>query len=271
VIDGVVTVHPDRLYALGGLIPLDERVSWLPPDAGAYAPLHCYLLVDGDDMLLVDTGLPVVEEALLRQLGAFVDSGKRLSILLTRQQEFDSVGNLAAILCRFPPHVVHLRGAAKQSDNLDSVFGDVPRDRDFDFRAVKVGGTVPVGGTVGVEILAPLLRLLSTNWAYEPSTRTLFTSDAFSHVQLASADAPRIVDGDTDPSTPASVRRSLFHKFDYLPRADTTLIRRQLAEQFETQPVESIAPMYGTVLRGRDVVERHYRYVQRALEEADGA
>lgn len=263
---GAETIHPRRVLALGGTVSLDDRVSWVAPGAGGYAPITCYLVVDGDRAALLDTGVPAVAGPLLRQLRALVAGGIRLSVLLTRQQEFDSVANLAAILRELPVETVWLRGAAKHSDNLDSVFGVVPDGRPVDFRSIGVADPVPVGDRIELEILAPRLRLLSTNWAYESTTRTLFTSDSFGHVHLRRPDESRVAD-DASEVTYEDVRRHLFRKFDYLPQADTAPIRDHLDEVFETHDVEVIAPMHGKALVGRAVAERHLGYVRKALAE----
>ncbi len=273
---GAETIHPGRVLALGGTVPLDDRVSWVAPGAGGHAPITSYLVVDGDRAVLLDTGVPAVAGPLLRQLRALVAGGIRLSVLLTRQQEFDSVANLAAILRELPVETVWLRGAAKHSDNLDSVFGVVPDGTLVDFRSIGVADPVPVGDRIELEILAPRLRLLSTNWAYESTTRTLFTSDSFGHVHLRRPDESRVADDASEVtgggagvgSTYEDARRHLFRKFDYLPHADTVPIRDQLDEVFETHDVEVIAPMHGKALVGRAVVERHLGYVRKALAEA---
>ena len=76
--DSPVSIVPGRLYALGGTVALDGRISWFPPDATGSAPTSCYLLLDGGSALLIDTGLPVHRDVLIAQLGSLLDPATRL-------------------------------------------------------------------------------------------------------------------------------------------------------------------------------------------------
>jgi flavorubredoxin len=56
-------------------------------------------------------------------------------------------------------------------------------------------------------------------------------------------------------------------KFDWLAEAHTEAIREQVIEVFETHDVETIAPQFGRIIRGREVVARHRDLILDALEE----
>src|SRR5712692_642 len=91
----------EGLYRVGGSIAVDGRVSWFPTSARGEAPVNCFLFDAGDSVLLVDTGLPVIERTVLDQLRPLV-RGRPLSIFPTRPVEFDSIGNMGAVLDAFP-------------------------------------------------------------------------------------------------------------------------------------------------------------------------
>ena len=54
----VLTLVPDRLYALGAAVPNDGAITWLPAGAGGFVPLNAYLLTEGRRGILVDTASP---------------------------------------------------------------------------------------------------------------------------------------------------------------------------------------------------------------------
>src|SRR3954447_6772610 len=63
-----ITLVASRLYGLGGMAALDGRVSWAPQNARGYQPVNCYLLVEAERALLIDTGLPVHLSQVTEQL-----------------------------------------------------------------------------------------------------------------------------------------------------------------------------------------------------------
>ena len=264
---------PGQLHALGGVVPVDGRISWFAESARGFAPLLCYLLTEPDGDVMLDTSLPIFEREIIAQLGGLHGADKPLSLALTRNPEFDSIGNAGLVLTTF------------RTQNLISVFngepwlyfrsrsGAVPpAERPADMRPKWIelvrGLEIPVGsgGRTLLVTIAPL-RLLSTVWAYDAATRTLFTSDAFGHNLLEREDDSWIVDASNDTATYEQVRDHMIAKFDWLAAAHTEVIREQVSEVFATHDVETIAPQFGRLIRGRDVVARHRDLILAALEE----
>jgi hypothetical protein len=58
-------------------------------------------------------------------------------------------------------------------------------------------------------------------------------------------------------------------RYWWLEGAPTDTIRRGIAKVFETCDIETIAPGYGCILRGRAVVERHHRMLDEFLKACD--
>ena len=57
---GFAEIVPNTLFALGGWLRMEDRpVSWIPPTARGFLPVQGYVLREGDDWLMVDTGLAV--------------------------------------------------------------------------------------------------------------------------------------------------------------------------------------------------------------------
>lgn len=266
---GAAEVIPGTLYALGGLLPLDGRLSWVAEGVQGVAPLASYLLVEDGRAMLIDTGAPAFEAQLLAQLDALVPRPAQLSLLLSRVVEFDSFGNAAAVVRHLP---------------VDTTYSQFPPDQWLYYRHVhatdeppapttwvplKAGVEAAIGGEGDpgrrLETLHAPLRLLVTAWMYDAETRCLFTSDAFGHAVMADEAGPRTVTAANDTTTLAEVRDHLVAKFDWLETAELEPLREQLAEVFEEREIEIVAPSYGRVLVGRDVVRRHYELVQEAL------
>ena len=112
------------------------------------------------------------------------------------------------------------------------------------------------------------IRLIATRWLYDRATKTLFSSDLFTHVWRDSESGPWIVtEADNDPTTPADMRSFMLNtRYWWLEGAPTDSIRRGIGAIFDKYDIETIAPGYGCILRGRNVVARHYQMLDEFLE-----
>lgn len=253
-----VTIVPAKLYGLGGAAPRDGRISWVPPRRDGFEPINCYLLTEPDGALLIDTGVAAHADVIARQLRELVGPDLGVSVFLTRFEP-DCVTNLAGVLRTCNVVAVYGGGVHNPFDFFDelSPAEHVRHDHDVELIRRRPGEQVPVGKTRSVEVLSTSLRVLTTFWAYDAATRTLFTSDAFGHVPLAAPGQPRIIDAGTDETGAGEVADTLFTKFDWLRAADTAPLRAELTDLLTTREVEIIAPTHGRILRGPGVVRRH--------------
>jgi flavorubredoxin len=114
------------------------------------------------------------------------------------------------------------------------------------------------------------IRLIATRWLYDRATRTLFSSDLFTHVWRGRADGPWIVTDENDATTAAELRSFMLNtRYWWLEGAPTGSIRRGIEDVFDKFDVETIAPGYGCILRGRKVVARHVRMLDEILKGLD--
>ena len=114
------------------------------------------------------------------------------------------------------------------------------------------------------------IRLIATRWLYDRATRTLFSSDLFTHVWRGRADGPWIVTEENDTTTERELRSFMLNtRYWWLEGAPTNSIRRGIDDVFDKFDVETIAPGYGGILRGRKVVARHVRMLDEILKGLD--
>jgi flavorubredoxin len=122
-----------------------------------------------------------------------------------------------------------------------------------------------------IDIMQAPIRLIATRWLYDRATRTLFSSDMFTHVWRVVETGPWIViDSDDDTTTPRDVRSFMLNtRYWWLEGVTTDAMRRGIGDIFDKHDIETIAPGYGCILRGRDVVKRHYQMLDDFLKACD--
>lgn len=263
---------PDRLTALGGLIPLDARVSWVPPGSTGFQPSNCYVLSEDGQHLLVDSGMALHVDQVLDDLEEVIGAGGSVSIFFTRG-EMDCVSNLEAISRRFDVARLFTGGVVNPFDAFDDVHRMRHRGRrqQIDVRG-EHGDSMPrtpkieIGGERALVIESPLLRLLPTFWGWDAATGTLFTSDVFTHGTIRRPDESPVIDSTTaDDTTVEQVSAHLLAKYEWIAKATTEPLQDWLAAKFEELQPEIVAPSRGCVLKGRDVVARHLDLMLKAL------
>jgi flavorubredoxin len=251
-----------RLFAAGGFIRADGTTSWLPDTARGWQPANCYVLLEDERAVLIDTGVAAHASLIVEQLKAVVPARVPLSIFLTRA-ELDCIGNVGPISEQLEVDGVFAGGNTNPFDAFDAVESARATIR------VHVGkrtGQLPIviSESRSLEVLDAPLRLLATYWVFDSATGTLFTSDSFGHQLVESPEDPRIVT-DGDECDHDVVERHLLAKFGWIAEADTTLVRKGLEAVFADRDVEIIAPTNGCAIVGRAAVAAHYDAVQSAL------
>ncbi len=268
------------VHVLGGWEPADRRISWVGNGVGRWLPFNCYLLTEGDEAMLVDTGVAAHERVVLDQLAGLQDDLSRMTLFVSRFGEFDSAGNAASLIGSAPvdrvlahyPDPEHVVG--KPHDG----FGWLPTTARHDDLVLPSRLVcepideatelfVDRGRQRAIELQRAPLRLLVTTWAFDRRTGTLFTSDALGHALLRDPDGGRIVDHRNDETTVEEVRTGLVGKFAWLLRGNPGPTRDALESFFATHEVHAIAPAFGGVLRGREVVDRHVRMLLDTLDQ----
>lgn len=270
---GIAPLAAGRLYALQNPFVLDGRVSSYPASARGFSAANSYLLTEPDAAMLIDTGFGKDEPTIRAQIESLIAPGLPLSLFPLRLNEFMSINNVETFAGHFNVETCY-------TSNIDAAlwfdFGANADGRDvlasMKVTAVTRADVIKLGaGGRAIDVMNAPIRLIATRWLYDRTTRTLFSSDLFTHVWRDAETGPWVVtDVDNDPTSVADVRSFMLNtRYWWLEGAPTDAIRRGIDKIFDTCDIETIAPGYGCILRGRNVVARHYRMLDEFLKNCD--
>ena len=270
---GIAPLADGQLYALQNPFVLDGRVSSYAASARGFSVANSYLLTERDAAMLIDTGFGKDEPTIRAQIESLIAPGLPLSLFPLRLNEFMSINNVETFAGHFNVKTCY-------TSNIDAAlwfdFGAKEDGRDvlasMKVTAVSRSDVIKLGaGGRAIEVSNAPIRLIATRWLYDRATRTLFSSDLFTHVWRDAETGPWVVtDADNDPTSQSDVRSFMLNtRYWWLEGAPTDSIRRGIGEVFEKFDVETIAPGYGCILRGRNVVARHVAMLDEFLKASD--
>jgi hypothetical protein len=269
---GIAALAEGKLYALQNPFALDGRVSAYPGGARGYSVANSYLLTESDAALLIDAGFGKDEPVIRAQIESLIAPGLPLSMFPLRLNEFMSINNVEAFAGHFNVEQCY-------TSNVDAAlwfdFGTKADGRDIlesmRVTAVTRADTIEVGKKGRpIDVVQAPIRLIATRWLYDRAARALFSSDLFTHVWRDRANGPWVVTDETDTTTERDLRSFMLNtRYWWLEGAPTDSIRRGIDAVFDKFDVETIAPGYGCILRGRKVVARHYRMLDEFLKACD--
>ena len=270
---GIASLADDKLYALQNPFALDGRVSFYPASARGFSVTNSYLLTQGDAAMLIDTGFGKDESVIRAQIESVIAPGLPLSMFPLRLNEFMSINNVESF-------AGHFNVGTCYTSNIDAAlwfdFGAKAEGRDI-LKSMKVTvvtrtETIQLGkGDRAIDVMQAPIRLIATRWLYDHATRTLFSSDMFTHVSRDTETGPWIAtETDNDSTSMRDIRSFMLNtRYWWLEGAPTDSIRRDIGNVFDKYDIETIAPGYGCILRGRIVVARHYQMLDEFLKACD--
>jgi hypothetical protein len=262
----ITALIPDLLYRVGSVVPADH-LSWLPGDTSGFEPLNCYLYLQPDTAVFIDTNpaicRPAVEQA-LTQLAA-----RRQVLVFPTRNEAECIGNLGYLLAKgrdarllfgggggILEWVNHPDAPVGQVDNF---LGVTPID------PAANGTSTAIGGLRFDWMNAAMKEMFLTQWAYEASTKVLFTSDFFGWNHLSGPDQPvTLEDPGLVPSAPA-VATEIASRINWLPGAYCPELLAAYDDILQQLDVAMIAPVHGAVIAGPAAVERNIAVAREAL------
>jgi len=270
---GIATLNDGQLYALQNPFALDGRVSAYPASTRGFSVANSYLIAEPDAAMLIDTGFGKDEPVIRAQIESLIAPGLPLSLFPLRLNEFMSINNVETFAGHFNVETCY-------TGNIDAAlwfdFGAKADGRDvlasMKVTAVSRSDVIKLGGGGrAIDVMNAPIRLIATRWLYDWATRTLFSSDLFTHLSREAETGPWVVtEADNDPTSTRDVRSFMLNtRYWWLEGAPTDAIRRGIGNVFDKYDIETIAPGYGCILRGRNVVERHYRMLDDFLKACD--
>ena len=227
-----------------------------------------------DAAWLIDTGFGGDEAALRAQIESLIPRTLPLSLLPLRLNEFMSIQNI-------DPFTLYFNVKECFTGNPDAAFW-------FDFGAGSDSGQNTLDSSTSppsaarrrsrsanmgrpVVVYQAPIRLIATRWIYDEATKTMFTSDMFTHTWRDRAGRP--VDHPGRRRRPDRLRpRAL------VPAQHPLLVaggrrHREAPRRHRQDPdkhdIETIAPGYGCILRGKKTVEKHIKLVDDVLSSLD--
>ncbi len=272
-VGGIAELAEGKLYVLQHTYPLDGRVSFYPANARGFSVANSYLLKQPDAAMLIDTGFGKDEPAIRGEIEQLIAPGLPLSLFPLRLNEFMSINNVESFAGHFNVETCY-------TGNIDAAlwfdFGAKAEGRDI-LKSMKVTAVSRADciqlGKAGrsIDVMNAPIRLIATRWLYDHATRTLFSSDLFTHVWRDRESGPWFVtEADNDSTSLADVRSHMLNtRYWWLEGAPTDSIRRGIGAIFDKYDIETIAPGYGCILRGRNVVAQHYRMLDEFLAASD--
>ncbi|WP_165958923.1 hypothetical protein [Actinomadura sp. KC345] len=251
---GVTELVPGTLYRIGTTVPARD-LTWTPGGPGVHEPLNCYLLTTPDEAIFLDTGPAIARPEVVAAAREQVAGGRSLWVFPSRN-EFDCVGNLGALL--------DLRDDARLlfggGGGILEWVGDASGRSFLGRREIVLtpnGTSTAFSGGVRLHWMdAPVKQMFLTQWAYEESTRTLFTSDFFGWVHARSATGPVVADRPGELPGADEIAAEIPHRVNWLPGATAPDVLDAFDRTVAARYVERIAPVHGRVITGAATVRR---------------
>ena len=270
--DHIIELSPNKAFSLQNIVKLDGRLSAYPPDEDGYVPLNCYLVKEEKGAFLFDTGYVFHQDNILTQLNSILDKNTPLSIIPLRINEFMSVGNAKAISHNFKV-ISYYSPHPEASDWFD--FTD--KERDLSLKEIPTNllrGTVTCevgeGSGRNIQVISAPLRLINTSWIYDEQTKILFSSDMFNY-GIARSDQEEWIIKQNDPNITKGVVRSflLNTRYWWLEGAKTRLLRDNIRKVYDTYDIDMIAPGYGKIFQGKELVKQQFELLDDILNDLD--
>src|ERR1700694_4131243 len=205
---GIAALAEGKVYALQHPYALDGRVSSYPASARGYSVANSYLLAQPDAAMLIDTGFGKDEPVIRAQIESLIAPGLPLSMCPLRLNEFMAINNVEAF-------AEHFNVEQCYTSNVDAAlwfdFGAKADGRSIleamRVTAVTRADTIEVGKKGRpIDVMQAPIRLIATRWLYDRATRTLFSSDLFTHVWRNRVNGPWVVTDENDTTTERELR-----------------------------------------------------------------
>jgi hypothetical protein len=180
--------------------------------------------------------------------------------VLTTRREPDTIINLPWLVTNCGFRRVFLSGLLNPLDYFESfefrtTEAQLGATCDIDIAWLAPGQTVEVGD-IRLEPFQPLVRVLSTDWFFEPRSGTLFTSDFGGFFCSDDNRGPFVWSGDEQDLQAQRLAAIIGTKCEWLRSIDTRPMVDSIKQAIAGRDVQRICPSFGGIIEGRDNVAR---------------
>ena len=114
------------------------------------------------------------------------------------------------------------------------------------------------------------IRLINTSWIYDESTKILYSSDMFNYGIANSDNEDWVIDYEDEMINSNFIKSFLLNtRYWWLEGAKTRLLRDNIKKVFNSYDIETIAPGYGKIFQGKDLVKKQFNFLDEILLELD--
>ena len=249
-----------NVICLTDVMPIDGRVSWLPPKASGFEAYNKNLVLNDDRILMIETGVACHGPSLLESMHDII--GDRTLVVFPTRIELDSIGNLARLYGAFAKLELVSANPIPANRLVHRPDGTTPR---IPFTPVTPGQTLAAVGFPNVRVIDPIIRTLGTAWLFDDISETLFTGDFFCDDLLASTDMPTIRQSGSPSFAPEGLRASILRKFDWLENASTLRLSKAWDDLFAHIKPKAISGVRGRVCGGYENCQAFLKLYREAL------
>lgn len=214
-----------------------------------------YLLREGEDVILVDSGSFYHREEITRDIDAETDGDGPDAIILSHS-DYPHAANVSPL------------GGATEDVELVASSGSPEQQGLPDARKCEIGGQLDVKGRTFSFIDPPLADRSHTTWIYDHSDGVLFTADGFGNYHKS--DQCRYLSDDFQSMIPEDEIYE-YHRDNlvWLRYVAPEKVERTLDSIFEEFDVNAIAPIHGNPITGDDVAVYRNRLYEAMCRIAD--
>ena len=240
-------------------VPVTETVEWAShcyDHEGKHEHVSLYLLREGEDVVLVDSGSVYHREAITREIDAATDGAGPDAIVLSHSDY---------------PHAANVSPLGADTDRVELVASSGAPDQQGlpDARKCEIGGRLDVKGRTFSFVDPPLADRSHTTWIYDHRDGVLFTADGFGNYHEPGECEYRS-DEFADVTPTEAIYEYHRDNLVWLRYVDPEKIERTLDDIFESFDVNAVAPIHGNPIVGDDVAvyrDRLHAAITRIADE----
>lgn len=248
---GAHALHSDTLYRVGITVPL-AKLTWAADLPGASEPISCYMLLAGDTAIFIDSGVKLMEAEVASAVSEVV--GNRSLMVFPSRNEPDCIGNLGFLLGTGEDVSLLFGGGGGILEWIADPSADPLTDSSFLGTRTIVpasnGTNFRVGELEFEWMDAPVKEMFLTQWAYERTTETLFSSDFFGWCHQGQDSGDLSVTSIGELPSVAEIAAEIPLRFNWIPGAKLDEVIESFDRVLGSFPISIIAPVHGRPIVG---------------------